>query len=428
MGLTSLHSLAASETARLEAEAQPRRGPRGHLLLPGGIGRTSLSVGEEPTPLVVRGEGYRLWDHRGRELIDANNNFTVSVHGHAHPEIVEAAESALRDGASFGLPNLYEWKHAEVLLERLPALDQVRYTNSGTEAVMTALRVARASTGRDACLVVRDGYHGTSDVALCAGGDRYARGVPQGVIDGVTVIPLNDTARLRDAIEGDPGRYAALLIDLLPNRAGLMALSSEFVELARTLTAQHGILLIVDEVISLRLGPHGLSGEYGVTPDLMTVGKIIGGGFPVGAVVGREEVMRELAVTSQNFLEHGGTFTGNPVSMAAGAVSLRLLTAGAIARLNDLGDDARRAVEARVSDAGWEVRGRGSLLRPFPRDAARVDAKLQRRLWWAAYDRGLLLTQANCAALSTPMTDAVVADVADRLADAVLAVADTLDA
>lgn len=401
-----------------------RRGSRGHLLLPGGIGRTSLAVGDA-TPFVVRGQGYRVWDHDGRELIDANNNFTVAIHGHAHPEIVEAAERALRNGASFGLPNRCEWDHAELLLRRLPALDQVRYTNSGTEAVMTALRVARASTGRDACLVVQGGYHGTSDVALCAGGDRYTRGVPQAVVDTVAAVPLNDAARLQETIERDPGRYAAVLIDLLPNRAGLVAVSPEFVKLARDLTTRHGIVLIFDEVISLRLGPQGLSGVYGVTPDLLTAGKIIGGGFPVGAVVGREEVMRELSVALPNFLEHGGTFTGNPVSMAAGAVSLRLLTEDAIARLNRLGDEARQFVEARVADAGWEVRGRGSLLRPFLRDAEVVEGELQRRLWWAAYNRGLLLTQANCAALSTPMTEAVVADVAERLADAVLEVSDT---
>ena len=138
--------------------------------------------------------------------------------------------------------------------------------------------------------------------------------------------------------------------------------------------------------------------------------------------------MRELAVTSPNFLEHGGTFSGNPVSMSAGAVSLRLLTADAITRLNNLGDEARRAVEARVADVGWEVRGRGSLFRPFPHGAAHLEGELRKRLWWAAYDRGLLLTQANCVALSTPMTSDVVDDLAERLADAVLAVADTVDA
>jgi glutamate-1-semialdehyde 2,1-aminomutase len=396
-------------------------GPRGHLLLPGGIGRSTLSVGET-TPFVVRGEGYRVWDDSGRELIDANNNFTVAIHGHAHPQIVEAAEQALREGASFGLPNLREWAHAELMLERFPELDQVRYANSGTEAVMTALRVARASTGRDACVVMAGGYHGTSDAALCAGGEVYTRGVPQGVIDDMTVVPLNDVAALRAAIEADPGRYAAVLIDLLPNRAGLVTVTSEFVELARELTSAHGIVLIIDEVISLRLGPNGLSGEYGITPDLVTVGKIIGGGFPVGAVIGREELMRELSVFEPNFLQHGGTFTGNPVSMAAGAVSLELLSAEAVTRLNRLGDEARALLASRIADAGWEVRGHGSLFRPYSQAGARRDTELRMRLWWAAYERGLLLTQTNCVALSTPMTEDVVRDVTDRLSDAVLAV------
>jgi glutamate-1-semialdehyde 2,1-aminomutase len=382
-----------------------------------------LAVGGD-TPHVVRGEGYRVWDDRGRKLIDVNNNFSVAVHGHAHPEITAAAERALRDGASFGLPNRYEWEHAELMLARFPGLDQVRYTNSGTEAVMTAVRVARASTGREAIIVLQDAYHGTSEVALCASGGRSVRGIPKGVVEDVTVVPINATTRLREVIESEPGRYAALLIDLMPSRAGLVSLSEEFVALARELTARHGIVLIVDEVISLRLGLHGLSGEYGVTPDLVTVGKIVGGGFPVGAVIGREEIMRELSVALPTYLEHGGTFSGNPVSMASGAVSLRLLTGDAITRLNDLGDAARRALEARVAYAGWEVRGRGSVFRPFPQGATRVDEEIRRGLWWAAYDRGLLLTQANMVALSTVMTDDVVTDIADRLADAVMELAD----
>jgi glutamate-1-semialdehyde 2,1-aminomutase len=418
-----MNTAIGSQPSSTEAGGRLPRGPRGHLLLPGGIGRTSLAVGDR-TPFVARGRGHLIWDERGCELIDANNNFTVAVHGHAHPEITEAAERTLRDGASFGLPNLHEWRHAELMLQRFPELDQVRYTNSGTEAVMTALRVARASTGRDACIVVQDGYHGTSDVALCAGGEQYTRGVSQAVVDDVTVVPINDGDALRAAVEADPTRYAAVLIDLLPNRAGLISLTDEFVQTARDITSEHGIVLIVDEVISLRLGPHGLPGEYGITPDLATVGKIIGGGFPVGAVVGREQVMRELSVSRPDYLEHGGTFTANPVSMAAGAVSLQLLTADAIDRLNALGDAARRQVAEKVAHVGWEVRGRGSLFRPFPLGQAQMTQELRKRLWWAAYDRGLLLTQANCVALSTPMTEAVVIDVAERVADAVLAVAE----
>jgi glutamate-1-semialdehyde 2,1-aminomutase len=176
-------------------------------------------------------------------------------------------------------------------------------------------------------------------------------------------------------------------------------------------------------VISFRLGFNGLAADYGVEPDMVTLGKVVGGGFPVGAVVGREELMRELSVAVPKFLEHGGTFSGNPVSMAAGAASLRLLDVAAIERLNSLGDEARRLVGERIADVGWEVRGRGSILRPFIRGAEKMDADLQRRLWWAAYDRGVLLMQTNCAALSTPMTDDVVVDFCDRLTAAVLEVA-----
>lgn len=399
-----------------------RRGPRGHLLLPGGIGRSTLYVGTG-TPHAVRGEGYRLWDDQGRELLDANNNFTVSIHGHGHPEIVRAAKDAIDTGACYGLPNWLEWDHAQILLDRFPALDQVRYANSGTEAVMGAIRLARASTGRDGVLVMQDGYHGTSDVALCAGGDHYRRGVTEGVQKDVVTVPVNDLQSLRSTVEGAPDRFAAILIDLLPNRAGLLSIETEFLQLARDLATRHGIVLIIDEVISLRLGYGGLIGEYGIEPDLVTVGKIIGGGFPVGAIIGRESVMRELDVTSATFLEHSGTFTANPVCMAAGAVSLQLLTAAEIARLNALGDLARASIQSRIADAGWEVRGRGSLFRPFPIGKTQVANDVRRALWWAAYERGLLLSQATGVALSTPMNDEVVQDISDRLVDALLSVA-----
>lgn len=396
-----------------------KRGDRGAPLLPGGYGRSTYYTGA-PAPYAIKGEGCLVRDDRGRELIDANNNFTTLIHGNAHPRLVEAASRAMRDGSCWGIPNLYEWDHAELLLSRLPGLDQVRYTNSGTEAVMTAIRVARAATGRDGCIVAKGGYHGTSDVALCAGGEHYTRGVPQSVIDDVTVLPLNDVTGLRAAIESAPDRYAAIIIDLLPNRAGLVSVDLDFVRTARELATRHGVALIIDEVISLRLGEHGLAAEYGIVPDLLTVGKIVGGGFPVGGVIGREELMRELDPHRAHSLPHGGTFSGNPVSMAAGAEALRLLTGGEIARLNDLGDRAREIVAERVADSGWEVRGRGSLLRPFPADGSRLTEQVQWHLWWAAYDRGLLLSPANLVALSTPMNDDVVSDLADRLADAVL--------
>lgn len=397
------------------------RGPRGHLLLPGGIGRSTLFMGEE-TPHAVRGEGYRVWDDQGRELLDGNSNFTVSIHGHGNPEITSAAIKAMETGACYGLPNWYEWDHAKLMLDRFPYFDQVRYANSGTEAVMSAIRLARASTSRERVLVIQDGYHGTSEVALCAGGDHYRRGVTRGVQQDVIAVRVNDVQALRATVEEAPDTFAAILLDLLPNRAGLIGLTPEFVGLARELSSRHGIVFIVDETISIRLGYGGLIGEYGIEPDLLTTGKIIGGGFPVGAIVGVESVMRELDVRSSSFLEHSGTFTANPVVMAAGAVSLALLTPSEIARINELGQRGRDALEERIADAGWEVRGRGSLFRPFPVGATQVATDVRRAIWWAAYERGLLLSQAVGVAISTPMNPDVVDDLVDRFADALLSV------
>lgn len=407
-----------------DSDPHLRRGPRGFPLLPGGYGRSTYYTGA-PSPYAIRGEGYRVWDDRGRELIDVNNNFTSLIHGNAHPEITAAAIKALSSGASWGIPNRYEWESAELFLLRLPGLDQVRFTNSGTEAVMSAIRIARASTGREKVLVTKGGYHGTSEVALVPGGPAYTRGVPQGVIDDVTAVPLNDIEFLVQSVEAAPEAYAAIILDLLPNRAGLLHITEEFVRTARDLATRYGIVLIIDEVISLRLGFRGLSGEYGIVPDLLTAGKLIGGGFPVGAVAGKGELMAEVDPTRPGSLPHGGTFSGNPVSMAAGAVAMRLLTEDEIQRLNRLGDTAREAVNARVQGAGWEIRGRGSLLRAVPAGAQKVEESVQHRLWWASYERGLLPSPANLLSLSTPMDDKVVTDIADRLADAVLAVAES---
>ncbi|MGW7595956.1 aminotransferase class III-fold pyridoxal phosphate-dependent enzyme, partial [Streptomyces rubiginosohelvolus] len=235
---------------------------------------------------------------------------------------------------------------ADLLLSRLTDLDQVRFTNSGTEAVMSAIRIARASTGRERVIVTKGGYHGTSDIALVPGGPTYTRGVPQGVIDDVTPVPLNDAEFLRRQIEAAPDAYAAIILDLLPNRAGLLRISDEFVTTARELATRYGIVLIIDEVISLRLGFHGLSSEYGVSPDLLTTGKTIGGGFAVGAVVGLGALMSEVDPTRPGSLPHGGTFSGNPVSMAAGAAALRLYSESEVKRLNSLGDTARESVMA----------------------------------------------------------------------------------
>ncbi|MGO1543324.1 MAG: aspartate aminotransferase family protein [Gulosibacter sp.] len=398
-----------------------RRNRKGMPLLPGGYGRSAYHVGKEP-PYAVHGEGWRMWDDNGRELIDANGNFTTLIHGNAHPEIVEAAEQAIRTGASWGIPNLSEWDLAETMLDRLPGLDQIRFANSGTEAVMSAFRIARAVTGRDGIVMTKDGFHGTSDFALLASGPT--KGVARSAESDVTLVPLGDIDELREVFQNNPTKYAAIILDLLPNKAGLLPLSKEFVEEARALATAHGALLIFDEVVSFRLGPNGLGGRMGVLPDLLTAGKVIGGGFAIGAIAGRQEYMSILDPWSPESISHSGTFSGNPVSMAAGVVALQLLTPAEIERLNSLGDNARAEANAVLNAHGWEMRGLGSLLRPFPLDARQLDGETQRRLWWAAYENGVVLSSANLAALSTPMGEQVVHDFTDRLVGAVIKTAE----
>jgi glutamate-1-semialdehyde 2,1-aminomutase len=408
----------AQTDTEVQVDPQARVNASGIPLLAGGFGRAAYHVGATPPPYACRGEGYRLWDETGREFIDANGNFTTLIHGNAHPQIVAAAERAIRSGSSWGIPNTAEWELAETLLGRLPGLDQIRFTNSGTEAVMAAIRLTRAFTGRDDVIMTKDGYHGSSDVALSTAGS--VRGVPTAVTDAVSLVPVNDIDTLRSLFVDGGGRFAAIILDLLPNKAGLISLDPEFVAEARSLSAEHGTLLIIDEVISIRLGAHGLSGEYGVVPDLLTTGKLIGGGFPVGALAGRAEYMSALDPRRPDEVNLSGTFSGNPVAMAAGTEALRLLDDLQLNRLNAMGNLARTEASLRVADVGWEFRGLGSLLRPFPKNARKVPASTQQALWWAAYDRGVILSSANLAALSTPMTGEVVADLTDRLVEAVI--------
>ena len=362
-----------------------------------------------------------MWDDEGRELIDANNNFTTLIHGNANPEVLEAANAVMRGGTCWGVPNAEEWELAELLLQRMPGYDQIRFANSGTEAVMSAFRIARAFTGRDRIVMTKDGFHGTSDTALSASGP--SRGVPASATRDVSLVPLNDVAALRETFASVGSETAAIILDLLPNKAGLTPVDDEFLREARALATQSGALLIVDEIISYRLATDGLDGARDAQADLVTLGKVIGGGFPIGAVVGKAEVMSVIDPWQPGAINHSGTFSGNPVTMAAGAAAMRLLTAEAIERINGLGDRARAALTTRLAPLGWEVRGSGSLLRPFPAGIRKVDEATQHRLWWEAYGHGVVLSSANLAALSTPMTSDVVDDFVERLASAVQAVA-----
>lgn len=405
-----MDSAAAAADARLD-------------LLPGGYSRSTSYVGA-PAPRLVRGTGYFVYDKLGNELIDLNYDYTVLVHGNAHPEIRAAAVAAIADGTCFGLPTMSELDHAEALIGRIPWAEQVRYTNSGTEAVMAAVRIARGSTGRNKIVMLRPAYHGTADAVLPAAGPNAERGIPRGVLNELLFVSHNDLDALRAALR--TGDIAAVLLDLMPALGGCIPLDAEFVAGVESATADAGAMLIVDEIISYRLAVSGFAyAHFGLVPDLLVVGKTIGGGFPVGAVLGRAETMAILDPSKPDSIYHGGTFSANPVTMRAGRVSLDMLDDSAIARLNELGDYARDRFST-ASGRDWRISGVGSVIRIDPTGNFEHPRELEtakHALFWAGYRNGLLLSDSGTLCLSTPMDRSVVDEAAERLGAAVAGLA-----
>jgi glutamate-1-semialdehyde 2,1-aminomutase len=369
--------------------------------MPGGNTRSTLYIPPVP-PYARRGEGCRLEDEDGHVSIDLQLNYTTLVHGHGHPSLLAAATAAMADGTCFGLPSRHDVALAERICERVPAVDRLRFANSGSEAVMMAVRTARAFTGRDAVLRFAGSYHGIYDAAL----DESAPGLTAAGRSELVTVGVADGAGFLRALDADGDRLACVIIDLMPNRAGLEPVPADFAALVRRETAARGILLICDEVITLRLETGGLQVRYGLRPDLVTMGKIIGGGFAVGAWGGRADVMAILDPRT-GVLPHAGTFSANPVTCAAGLVALDLLDAPAIARLNAMGDDLRE----RVAALGYRVAGSGSLFRLLDL-LGDVDG------WRRLYGAGLLVATNGLCSLSTVMMPADVDEVERRFAAA----------
>lgn len=350
-------------------------------------------------PYAQVGSGFSVIDQLGHEVIDLSNNYTSMIHGHAHPQIAAVAADVAASGTCFSLPTAWDVRLAETMKGRT-GHPFWRFTNSGTEAVMSAVRAARAFTGRNGVIRFEGSYHGTSDVAA----PQAAPGITPGVSSEILELPAGDIDAVRAAFTAQGTDIAAVLIDLMPNRSGLVPASRRYVSDLADLAQQHGALLIVDEVITLRLNLAGLAGEYGVKPDLITAGKIIGGGYPVGAVGGREDVLDMFNPARSRRIDWGGTFSANPVTMAAGCTALDLYDADAIERLNQLGNNLRHA----LVDAGLPVTGAGSLMRI----RAGFDSP---ELWWQLYQAGLLLATNGLVCLSTPMSGEVVERIAETI-------------
>jgi glutamate-1-semialdehyde 2,1-aminomutase len=335
---------------------------RAARVLPGGSTRTSVFASPYP-PYIVEGEGLTIRDVDGNAYRDFLGNYTALILGHAHPNVVAAVERQVRRGSAFAAPTETEIELAEELCRRLPSLERVRFTSSGTEATMFAIRAARAVTGRPLVARFERAYHGTHDTALAG-----TPGIPDAVGGTVITLPWNDPDGVRAALADHEQALAAIIIEPVQGAGGIRAADPEFLRFLRGLADDLGSLLIFDEIISFRLGPGGVQGRVGVQPDLTTLGKIIGGGYPLAAFGGRADVMDRFDARRAGALSHGGTYNGSPVAAAAGLATLRELTPAVYERLDALGGRVALALRASVAEDGHgaHVESIGSLFQIWP--------------------------------------------------------------
>lgn len=417
---------ATSTTARLYEEACQ--------YIPGGTSR--LHYYFRPYPIIARsGSGCYLTDVEGAERLDLLNNMTALVHGHGNPRIKQAILDQLDLGTAFSEPAEPEVRLARLLVERVPSIDKIRFANSGTEAVMLAVKLARAFTGRSRIAKFEGFYHGYYDyvqVSYSSGPASWgpadapasvasSGGLADSVEGDVLVLPFNDRTAVERLLAEHGQTIAALMMDPLSNRAGFPLPAPGFYEFLREITRAHGIVLIYDEVISFRVGYGGGQGKYGGDPDLTTYGKIIGGGLPVGAVGGTDEIMALLNPTrGPAKVVSGGTYSANPLTMAAGYAALEQLTPSVYDRLDELGERLRRQANAVFAEAGEaaQLTGDGSLFRIMFTSAPIRDYRSSREaaaqverlglLHLNLLDEGFIVSSSGLGCLSTPMGEAEV--------------------
>jgi len=417
----------ASTTASRSAELYERA----QRVLPGGVSRNTVLRAPHPA-YAERGEGCRLIDIEGVERIDFSNNMCSLIHGHAHPAITEAVGEQLAKGTAFMMATEAEVRYAELLSARCPSFEKLRFVNSGTEALMGCLKAARAFTGRPKVAKVEGAYHGGYDyaeISQAPGPETWGdadhpksvplvHGTPHSAIDDVVILPFNNVERAIAILDEHPDDLACVLLDLMPHRVGLTPASAEFVAAIRDWTTRHGALLVLDEVITFRSEYGGLQSRVGVRPDLTALGKMIGGGFPVGVLAGRAEVMDVMNPRGNRYLfPHSGTFSANPISITAGLTAMELFDEPAVERLNALTARAMQGVSGAVRSTGARacVTGGGSMFRVHMkpetpkdfREAYNSDAEYHRlkALLDHLFDEGFIMINTCTAALSTPMTE-----------------------
>jgi glutamate-1-semialdehyde 2,1-aminomutase len=396
-------------------------------LLPGGVNspvRAFRSVGGVPR-FIARGKGSRVWDVDGNEYLDLVMSWGPLILGHADERVVAAAVAAVQRGSSFGAPTAAEVRMAELVTERFPSLDLVRMVNSGTEATMSAIRVARAFTKRDKIIKFDGCWHGHADGLLVKAGStslQYAvpdsAGVPASYAQETLVARFNDLDSVRELVAGNPGQIACVIVEPVAGNMGVVPPAAGFLAGLREITAEHDILLIFDEVITgFRVARGGAQELYGITPDMTTLGKIIGGGFPVGAYGGRRDIMQTVSPLGPAI--QAGTLAGNPVAMAAGIATLEALgEPGVYEDLERKSAALAEGVGAAAAAAGVDLvcNRVGSMMTVFfspvpitnTDDLAHASKDAYSRFFHAMLDRSVYLAPSYCEAafLSTAHSDA----------------------
>ena len=420
---------------------------RAKKVLPGGVNspvRAFRAVGG--TPLVVASAaGSRITSVDGREYLDFVGSWGPLILGHAHPRVIDAVVDAAKRGTTYGAPCEPEVELAERIVAAYPGLEQVRCVSSGTEATMSAVRLARGVTGRDLVVKFAGSYHGHVDHLMVSAGSGLvtfgtpsSAGVPEAMVQNTLVVPLDDEEAVRAVFAEHGDKIAAIILEPIPANNGLLLQRPELLQTLRDLTTEHGALLIFDEVISgFRVGPGGAAAHYGITPDLACFGKVIGGGLPVGAFGGRKELMDHLAPNGGVY--QAGTLSGNPVAMTAGATALKVLEEeNGWQRLEELGAYLERRLGAVLDAAPVD----GSIVRVGsifwlclqggepPRAADAIDASgaaLYKQLFHHLLDHGIAVAPSmyEVGFLSLAHTEADVDRLADELAGAFRALQET---
>ena len=395
--------------------------------LPGGDTRTATFYLPYAS-FMARGEGAYMYDIDGHKLLDFQGNYTSLIHGHAHPETVASVREQIAKGSAYAAPFELQWKLGQLLVGRYPALEMVRFCNSGTEATMHAVRAARAFTGKDKVIKTEGGYHGTTDIFEASVDPELSEagsldsinvipeslGVSKNALKDVLVVPFNDIERTRRVVEENANEVACLIIEPVMGSAGQITPDLEWLLALREMTAAHGVLLIFDEVVTGRLSTGGAHKYYGIMPDLISLGKIIGGSIPVGAFGGRRDIM-ELYDPRRGAMYHSGTFNGNAITMAAGYATMKAYDEDAVNYVNALGLRFRDGLMGIYRDLGinMQVSGVGSIYNTLftdkvvrnYRDVATAHEELNKILFLDLITRGVFNAERGMFAMTTAMTE-----------------------